>query len=250
MTGPDAQRAAGQDQLLGHVHRVQPHVLPDAHPRLPRHAAPGVDVQQRARLGHAEPDREHRLGGVRRRDRHHAAQLVVQHAPRAAGAGRSLGRRQPRVVDHVAAARVQLRRDPGGVEPPSALGRRRRCRDAGRSTTTRRALPSVGAQGALEKTSTDHERARHPALGRARDPRADRRALRRRGRIALFFVGLLDRGRWSACSASRWRSSLCCAGCGGRTRTARDRLPLDDRRSARRPRSRCLLAPRGGGWSP
>ena len=72
MTGKMLNERLGQVQLLGDVHRVQSHVLPDAHPRRARHAAARVDVQQRSRLGHAEPDREHRLGRVRDRYRHHA----------------------------------------------------------------------------------------------------------------------------------------------------------------------------------
>ena len=55
ITGKHAQRAARQDQLLGDVHRLQPDLLPHAHPRRARHAPAGVDLQQRARLGQAQP---------------------------------------------------------------------------------------------------------------------------------------------------------------------------------------------------
>ena len=42
-----------QVELLADAHRVQPHVLPDAHPRPHRHAAPHLPLPERHGLGHA-----------------------------------------------------------------------------------------------------------------------------------------------------------------------------------------------------
>ena len=57
----DARRAARQAELLADAHRVQPHVLPDAHPR-PHRACRAAPTATRAGhgLGHAEPDRDDR----------------------------------------------------------------------------------------------------------------------------------------------------------------------------------------------
>ena len=57
---PDAGRAAGQDALLADAHRLQPDVLPDAHPRAQRHAAPGLHLPDGPGLRDAEPDRDGR----------------------------------------------------------------------------------------------------------------------------------------------------------------------------------------------
>ena len=50
----------GQVELLVDAHRVQPHVLPDAHRRPHRDAAAHVHLRARLRVGHAEPDRDDR----------------------------------------------------------------------------------------------------------------------------------------------------------------------------------------------
>ena len=116
---PHAQRDAGQGQLLDDARRVQPHVLPDAHPRPHRHAAPHLPLPGGHGLGHgstmietvgafiialvgADLLREHHLLGSEARCRRRR---------------RPVGRPLARVVDPVAAARVQLRRDPRGRGP-------------------------------------------------------------------------------------------------------------------------------------
>src|SRR5947209_2056505 len=43
--GPETGRALGQDLVLADVHRLQPRLLPDAHPRRDRDAAPNVHVR-------------------------------------------------------------------------------------------------------------------------------------------------------------------------------------------------------------
>ena len=48
---PHAQREARQVELLDHVRRVQPHVLPDAHPRPRRHAPPHLPLPDAAAAG-------------------------------------------------------------------------------------------------------------------------------------------------------------------------------------------------------
>src|SRR5207253_6254972 len=50
--GPRLERAAREDPLLAHVRVLQPDVLPALRRRLPRHAAPGLDL--RAQLADAE----------------------------------------------------------------------------------------------------------------------------------------------------------------------------------------------------
>ena len=47
----DARRAARQLELLAVLHRLQPRLLPDAHPRADRHAAPGLHLPGRAWAG-------------------------------------------------------------------------------------------------------------------------------------------------------------------------------------------------------
>ncbi len=54
----DARRGARQAALLAHADRVQPDLLPDAHRRAERHAAPDVHLSEGARLRAAEPDRD------------------------------------------------------------------------------------------------------------------------------------------------------------------------------------------------
>ena len=60
-----AGRGAGQAPLLADVHRVQPHLLPDAHRRARGHAAPGVHLPGRARLRVAQPARDDRRADPR-----------------------------------------------------------------------------------------------------------------------------------------------------------------------------------------
>ena len=57
MTGRMLDERLGKMELLDDVRRLQRDVLPDAHPRLPGHAAARVHVRLRPRVGHAQPDR-------------------------------------------------------------------------------------------------------------------------------------------------------------------------------------------------
>ena len=106
-----------------------------------------------------------------------------------------VGRRQPRVVGRVAAARVQLRRDPRRFEPASVVGRRRAARVAVARRPARAGRPGGAFARARRRDGQDlddHERARHASVGRARDPRADRRCRScSRSGWRVFFVGLL-----------------------------------------------------------
>ena len=51
----DAQRDPGQDPVRVHVHRLQPDVLPDAHPGPERHASPDRRLRPERRLERPEP---------------------------------------------------------------------------------------------------------------------------------------------------------------------------------------------------
>ena len=129
---PAPLRAARRVGVRAVLRRLQPDVLPDAHPRPPRHAAPGLHVSGGHGLGHAESAGERRRGvdGVRRRD------LRRRRDPRARGGRRrdrqSLECRHARMGHELAAAEQQL----------SAAADRRRTRAAlgkpARSTGRRR----------------------------------------------------------------------------------------------------------------
>ena len=64
---PHDERTHRQVELLDDAHRVQPHVLPDAHPRARRHAAAHLPLSERHGLGHDEPARDDRRVRHRRR---------------------------------------------------------------------------------------------------------------------------------------------------------------------------------------
>jgi cytochrome c oxidase subunit 1 len=119
--GPDVQRAARQDPLLGHVRRLQPHLLPDAPDRRPGHAAPRGRLRRpvrRLELLH--------LGGVvlpRRLVDHLLREHDLQLGARAGGAREPVARAHARVAGLVAAAGVQLRRDPAGRRQPVRVRR-------------------------------------------------------------------------------------------------------------------------------
>ena len=102
----------GKTQLLDDARRLQPDVLPDAPARHLRHAPPHLHLQQRAGLGHVEPDHHHRRVHHRPVGAHvHREPDRVPPAWRDRGE-RPVGRPHDRMVDLVAATRVQLRRDP------------------------------------------------------------------------------------------------------------------------------------------
>ena len=98
----DARRAPRQDELLAHAHRVQPHVLPDAHPRPHRHAAPHLPLPEGMgwdSLNHARDDRcvRHRARGARLpRERHRSSPRRRSQATTRGTGARSSGRSRRR----------------------------------------------------------------------------------------------------------------------------------------------------------
>ena len=76
-----------QVELLDHARRVQPHVLPDAHPRPHRHAAAHLPLPVGIRVGHDEHDRDDR----RVRDHGLGADLLREHDLHARSAARRPG---------------------------------------------------------------------------------------------------------------------------------------------------------------
>ena len=227
MTGRMLERAARQVELLDDVRRLQRRVLPDAHPRACSACRARVYTYDSG-LGWDWLNLVVSIGGVRVRARHaaHVRQLRLEPAPRRA-------RRRPDPWDadtlewatDVAAARVQLRRDPGRREPAPALGR-----------ATAPASAAPGADDPRRACARRRRRAREasmpvtsgldarPAGRRSRSPQPTYLAVRRsRSASPSFFVGLLieavvvgvarrrrrDRRRW-------------CGGCGAPTTDLRD----------------------------
>src|SRR5207248_4687705 len=219
-------RAARPDQLLDHLSRHQPALLPDAHRRARGDAAPQLHVPGRARLGHGQPRRDDRLLHHDGRDRRAAGQPARQLLPRPVGRARSVARRDARVDDPVAAAGLQLRGHPQGFERVRELGRRgpgggpaqarrrdhgarRRARAAGELSCRR--LVGRGREDAARLAVADPARARdvdrlHPFAPppldgdgvRAGGDRARAARLARRraggGRGVSGYVGELRRG--------------------------------------------------------
>ena len=115
MFGRKVSEFWGKLSFLGHLRRLQRHVLPDALPRLERHAAPHLHLRSQPRLGHAQPDRHARL--LRARPRHDD----LLRRPRLdllqgrEGEEGLLGRPHARVVARQPAARIQFSRS----SPPS-----------------------------------------------------------------------------------------------------------------------------------
>ncbi|CAA9566573.1 MAG: Cytochrome c oxidase polypeptide I, partial [uncultured Thermomicrobiales bacterium] len=162
-------RAAGQDPLLGHVRRLQRHLLPDALPRPGRHAPPLRLLRRRLGLGLLEPDRLVRVVRARRQLPDLPLQRRQEPPARQAGRQRPVGRGDPGVVDPVAAAGLQLPRDPDRPPPRPALGREVRPR-------RRRGAPGRGVARHLDRRQDDLRR-----RGARRGPdRAGRAAARRR----------------------------------------------------------------------
>ena len=112
MTGRMYNETLGQDPLLDDVHRVQPDVLPDAPDRDARDAAPRRRL--RAAVRRLEPLHLDLLVRARRLDH----RLLLQHDPlvevRPDRAGQPVACADARVAGDVAAADLQLRRDPAG----------------------------------------------------------------------------------------------------------------------------------------
>ena len=116
------ERDARQVALLALRHRLPPHASTSC-------TSPGCSAcraastpTSRARLGHLEPDRRHRRRASRRSRSSSSSGTCIRSRVKDAGRQRSVGRVDARVVDDLAAARVQLRDAPGGEEPPPAVG--------------------------------------------------------------------------------------------------------------------------------
>ena len=152
---------------------------------------------------------DHRRVRVRPRNRHDPLELRVVPPDGPAGRPRSLGRRLARVGDGIAAAGVQLRRDPGRREPPSALGptaaagvRVGRRRGDARLRAFRRALErttplTTGLRAEPEATMEIPEETALPFVVAAG--------------IALLFVGLLFSGHRRRRRRARDRGDLAVA---------------------------------------
>ena len=114
---PHARRAARQVALLADGHRLQPDIFPDAHSRDVGDAAAHLHLRRRHGLDASQPARD----GRRVHSRHRVPAFLHQHFQkshqRRARARRSVGRTQPRMVDAVAAAGVQLRDDSASPRP-------------------------------------------------------------------------------------------------------------------------------------
>ena len=189
MTGRMLERAARQAELLDDVHRVQPHVLPDAHPRVPRHAATRLHVPLRARLGRPEHARHHRL--VRVRVRHAAHARATSSGAGAAASPRPPTRGTPTHSSGRPPRRRPITTSPRSRSWPAAIRCGTSpdpCRSRRRATTGRRR--ALGVEGALDK-ETPLTRASRADRGHTGDPVGDLPAVRARGRRRGFFVGLL-----------------------------------------------------------
>ena len=145
MTGRMYDETARQAPLLAHVHRVQHDLLPDALARDPGHAAPRRRL--RAPLRRPEPVHLDLLVRARCLD----ARLSLQHDQELAlrgGRGREpVALADARVAGELAAADLQLRRDPAGRRQPV------RVRRAGRAARRLQRRPSFrgGARAMSEE---------------------------------------------------------------------------------------------------
>ena len=204
MTGRMLDERLGKIELLDDVHRVQRHVLPDAHPRRPR-ACRGGSTPTSNGLGWDTLNLIVSIGSVVFAARHaaHAAQLCCWSLRRGEPAPRRpVGRRHARVVDRLAAARVQLRRDPGrrraaircGTSAPLAGRGDRRDEPATRA---------LGVDGRAREADAGHRGASTRVPQDVLEhPRTDRPPVRRsRSASRCSSSGCSSRPRWSAWSA-------------------------------------------------
>ena len=118
------ERAARPGVVLAAVHRLQPHVLPDASARPQGHAEACLHLSGFARLGQSERAGDRRRGRYLHRPCALSGERDRQPAARSNGHIQSMGRLDPRVVDDVAAAR------------PTTSSRHPRSPAASRSGTT------------------------------------------------------------------------------------------------------------------
>src|SRR4029079_10895159 len=136
---PDVQRGARQTALLADVHRLQPDLLPDALPRDPGHAAP----RRRLRAAFCRPEPVHldRVLRARRLDGGLPLQNDHELALWSEGARQPVALDDARVAGELAAADLQLRRDPAGGRHPV------RVRRAGRAARGLQRRPRPGRGG-------------------------------------------------------------------------------------------------------
>ena len=131
MTGRMMNETRRQGPVRGHVHRLQPDLLPDARARPGRDAAADRRLLLDRGLERPEPPRDDR----RVHDRGEHGPVPVEHLPvaaqRRAGRRRPVGGQHARVGDQLAAARLQLR--PPARDPVGATGLRPPARPDGRA---------------------------------------------------------------------------------------------------------------------
>ena len=186
---PDVRRAARQAPLLAHVHRLQRHLLPDALGRAAGDAAPGRRLRLAVRrLEHLHLDL---LVHARRVDDRLLLQRDRQLGPRARRALEPVARAHARVAGHLAAAGLQLRRDPAGRRQPVRV--RRPGRQA-RGAARRHERPRRRRGACARRRSCGERRAASHPRRRQRD--ADgRRAARRRAEAGRGRRRARDRDR-------------------------------------------------------
>ncbi len=169
VTGRMLSETAGQVAVLAVFHRLQRHVLPDAHPRAARDAAPRLYLPCRPRLGHAEPDRQPGRRRDRRQRRRFPRQCRGQPAPRRDCRRQSVGSVLARMGHLLAAAALQFRRDPVRHRARSAVGRARRAagrdriaqrqaRGPDHASQRRRAGPPAGISGTVDLAAARRDR--------------------------------------------------------------------------------------------
>ena len=118
---PDVQRAVGEAALLAHLHRLQRHLLPDALDRAAGDAASCGRLLGRVRqLEHGDLDV---LVPARRLDDRLLLQRDHQLGTRPDCALEPVARADARVAGELAAAGLQLRRDPAGRRQPVRVRR-------------------------------------------------------------------------------------------------------------------------------
>ena len=256
MTGRMLSERLGQDQLLDDVHRVQPRVLPDAHPRVPRACRAASTRTTPGSGGTASTcSSTHRLVRLRVRHPAHARELRLEPTPRRSRAAPTRGTptrwsgstTSPPPEYNFAPIPVVASRHPLWDQDPLPVA------TSGDDPATR----ALGVEGALEQ-ETPRDRAASTRRTRRTRWRSRERPTCRSSLavgVAVFFVGLLveaaagrrgRRGRSAAVGLLRWT-----------WRTAEDlherhrraRARVRDVSVAPPARSQRLRPRRGGAWS-